>query len=584
MTPEERLEYLFAGVNELLKMDTRLNQERALKEASGKDTRSEQPCAAKAKHEQVHPEEAQPEELQPERIMHIDIQTEIVKHKEDKFEEGNSKGLKPEETDLEKITAVESNLDGPELEDLVLGDLKHVSIDPAKSRREEPNIEQSESEELIASIEDSHKDTSDKIFAPIIALSRYPYKFIKDEGLSQQIASRFFDKNQFWARSWDIYYHYTPSSLGCRPILLTPARHARRFLGEINRALSCTLQLPAEADMGMILSFDHDAYPQPIFLGTSTNREAKDRLQGRVPPPTEHYLDPWKGMGDEHRELAAAYEAMLEAACDVSKNKKKPNAAQKLQQRIEIEHRQKETLLRAQQYLGMRPAGPIDESLKYLPLNPDAVAPFAFWKGPVFVSVDVEWNERCHTQITEVGLSVLDTRKLHDMRPSSTDGVLWRRAIQSQHWRVREYSHIVNNDFVSGCPGNFLFGDSKFVGLEQLKGVVQEAFQHAAVAEKKQDESKDRHVVLVGHNLAADLEHLRRIGVSLEMMKDCLDTASLDCFMRADPQQQPVQPRSLGAVVTDLGLEPWHLHNAGNDARYSLEALVAIILGYKADH
>ncbi|RAH72420.1 uncharacterized protein BO66DRAFT_418955 [Aspergillus aculeatinus CBS 121060] len=539
MTPVQRLNYLFAREDELLKMDTRLN-----------------PQSKEAKLEGTEPENTKPESIQLGNLKHDD------EHKDDR-----SEGVESQKVSSQKHLPTESDLEGPELEELVLGELQHL-----------------DSEESTATNESLHEDPSDKTFTPIIALSRYPYKLIKDDSLSQQIASRFFDKNQFWARSWDIYYHYTPSSLGCRCILLTPARHARRLLGEINRTFKCTLQLPAERDMGLVLSFDNDAYPQPKFLGTSTNREAKDRLQARVPPPSERYLDPWKDLGDEHRELAIAYEAMLEAACDAMKSKRKTNAAQKQQQRMELEHRRKESLLRAQQYLGMRPAGTIDESLKYAPFNMDAVAPFAFWKDPIFVSVDVEWNERCSSQITEVGLSVLDMRKLHGVRPSSMDGVIWRRAIRSRHLRVREYSHLVNNEFVRGCPGDFRFGTSEFVGLENLKGVVQEAFQQVAVAEKKEDESEDRHVVLVGHSLAADLEHLRKIGVTLEMVNDRLDTAGLHCAMHADlqQQQQPMQPRSLGTVMTELGLEPWHLHNAGNDAHYALEALVASILGYKA--
>ena len=70
--------------------------------------------------------------------------------------------------------------------------------------------EQLDSEESTATNESLHEDPSDKTFTPIIALSRYPYKLIKDDSLSQQIASRFFDKNQFWARSWDMYAHSSP--------------------------------------------------------------------------------------------------------------------------------------------------------------------------------------------------------------------------------------------------------------------------------------------------------------------------------------------------------------------------------------
>lgn len=42
-----------------------------------------------------------------------------------------------------------------------------------------------------------------KSFAPIVALSRYPYKYCIREH-SQNIASAFFDAGKFWAREWDL--------------------------------------------------------------------------------------------------------------------------------------------------------------------------------------------------------------------------------------------------------------------------------------------------------------------------------------------------------------------------------------------
>lgn len=40
-------------------------------------------------------------------------------------------------------------------------------------------------------------------FCPAISLSRFPYKFIRDN-ISQSVASEFFDEGKFWERSWDL--------------------------------------------------------------------------------------------------------------------------------------------------------------------------------------------------------------------------------------------------------------------------------------------------------------------------------------------------------------------------------------------
>lgn len=40
-------------------------------------------------------------------------------------------------------------------------------------------------------------------FTPILALSKFPYKFCNQSN-SQDIASAFFDRGKFWAREWDL--------------------------------------------------------------------------------------------------------------------------------------------------------------------------------------------------------------------------------------------------------------------------------------------------------------------------------------------------------------------------------------------
>lgn len=43
----------------------------------------------------------------------------------------------------------------------------------------------------------------DGTFCPILAMSRYPYHYIRGD-LMQKVASRFFDRGQFWEREWDL--------------------------------------------------------------------------------------------------------------------------------------------------------------------------------------------------------------------------------------------------------------------------------------------------------------------------------------------------------------------------------------------
>jgi len=52
-----------------------------------------------------------------------------------------------------------------------------------------------------------------------------------------------------------------------------------------------------------------------------------------------------------------------------------------------------------------------------------------------------------------------------------------------------------------------------------------------------------------------------------------LDTAALHRVLKKESQN-----RSLANVLADLGRSRWNFHNAGNDARYTLEALVALVI------
>ncbi|KAI9928988.1 hypothetical protein MW887_001381 [Aspergillus wentii] len=420
-------------------------------------------------------------------------------------------------------------------------------------------------------------------FCPLIAVSRFPYKYIRGE-LSQQVANAFFDGGKFWDRCWDVHYIHIPPHLGVRPLLLVPAVQVRRFLAEINQTLGCELSLPTDSKLGFVVPFHDDGTPQPTFIGQCTSRDMKDELETRIPP---------------------LYPTIPET--EATWNKKKSSKSQKKQQvRIQTELEWTRCLRRTQSYLGLRapleliddqswedkPGQEGDESERPS-LDVNKPVPYPLWNEPVFISVDVESNERCHSQVTEVGISTLDTLDLVGIPPGES-GINWISRIRSRHFRVREYSHIVNREFIAGCPEHFEFGESEWVSIGALVKLTEGCFQPPyscglpmSETEGSQDgillddpefKHRPRNLVLVGHNPTADIGYLRGLGMTLfdrmgERFIDTVDTAEMFRIIKHEATQ-----RSLGHILAGLGITGWHLHNAGNDARYTMEAMVGMML------
>lgn len=92
--------------------------------------------------------------------------------------------------------------------------------------------------------------------------------------------------------------------------------------------------------------------------------------------------------------------------------------------------------------------------------EPDKFAPFLFEGDVVFISVDVEAYEKDHNKITEIGISTLDTRNLSEISPGE-GGINWRdpeKVIRARHFRISNYKHLNNSEFIDGCADRFEFG------------------------------------------------------------------------------------------------------------------------------
>lgn len=81
-------------------------------------------------------------------------------------------------------------------------------------------------------------------------------------------------------------------------------------------------------------------------------------------------------------------------------------------------------------------------------------------------------------------------------------------------------------------------------------------------------------VVLVGHDIKSDIKYLSTIGFPIDQLPGLIGNVDTQAIYRAwkDGTKSP----SLGSVLVDLDIRYKNLHNAGNDAVYTLRAMVAI--------
>lgn len=217
-----------------------------------------------------------------------------------------------------------------------------------------------------------------------------------------------------------------------------------------------------------------------------------------------------------------------------------------------------------------------NEALRIPPIDPEQRPPYPFDSSVVFIAVDVEAYERNQNQITEIGISTLDVNDLAGVPPGN-DGKDWLSKIRSRHFRITENSHIRNHEFVNGCPERFEFGTSEFITLQDAPAVIASSFRPPYSGPPngtKEDLAAKRNIILVGHDTSMDINYLQKLGynpLNLSNMLEVLDTAALYRAWKHD-----VQPRALGRILYDFDMPAWNLHNAGNDAFYTIQALLAI--------
>jgi hypothetical protein len=305
------------------------------------------------------------------------------------------------------------------------------------------------------------------------------------------------------------------------------------------------------------------------------------------------------------------------------KGKKAASKGKAKQERIEKQHSWSHGIKRVQRYLGLRELrhgeleaikagleksglqwGDYDAAVKAtaakLPpttfFQPGQLIQFQQEESVIFVCIDVEAYERDAKIITEVGIATLDTLDIAHVVPGE-GGTNWRSCIRARHFIIKEHQHYQNSEFVTGCPDKFEFGwvaeaetwwrrylhvyrASEVISIKDAPRIIASCFKHPFSKSEEatfgHDEHPKRNIVLVGHDVGSDIRFLQTIGYDVTNLSTLLETADTAFMWRYLKRES--NPRQLGMILLELGIVGWHLHNAGNDAVYTLQAMVAIAI------
>ena len=392
-----------------------------------------------------------------------------------------------------------------------------------------------------------------------------------------------------------------------KPLLLIPREEVLDLFKEIYTNLRIPAKFPdVTRHPGFDIEFEEEGSPRPRYLGRLTDHMSLLDLEAEIPEPG---MEPGEPQVLEDRTFPA-FRRKMEAAIQAGKNRQKNAKSKKKQDRVIQKRGWCAQLKRAQCYLGIRPRGiaskedfhnnpnhTYEESraaqaayekaagLKLPTLVATSPAPYPFDNDVVFVCVDVESYERDHKKITEIGISTLDTLDLLNTPPGE-GGVEWMKKIRARHFRIAEYAHLQNTEFINGCADRFeeKFGKSEWISINEAPQVIASCFRHpfstpGQYASYPSDvrmvgrygcgsqyvppvnkDAPKRNIVLVGHEISGDIQYLRNIGYDVSNLSNLLEAIDTTDLFRAMKHGQ--NPTSLGSVLLDLELIGWNLHNA----------------------
>jgi hypothetical protein len=182
-------------------------------------------------------------------------------------------------------------------------------------------------------------------------------------------------------------------------------------------------------------------------------------------------------------------------------------------------------------------------------------------RDAVFVSFDLEPLKPGEPDISQMGISILDTRCLSLDISKSTGSLLTRH-------------FVIGGQKRGGQKGfrrqgmKFYFGTSEYLADDKVNEVI---LKQLYIRDKIESQGY-RNIILVGHGLRSDLAVLRKRGIFIEEIPTIIakfDTTYLAIEVLGIKS-------SLDHLLKILDCPHENMHIAGNEANYTLRALLLL--------
>ncbi|KAI2630800.1 hypothetical protein GGR54DRAFT_170867 [Hypoxylon sp. NC1633] len=401
-------------------------------------------------------------------------------------------------------------------------------------------------------------------FCPWKLIRVYPHNYVNEPN-KEQVAG-FFRETLFKDRTWDFFCLLDPGKNGRDPLLLVPTSQFVKYIANVNIQLNARLAVPKHKEANRFFAtFGEFDTPLPRFLGRADSFDTVEALKLQTGRITRCDLD---RLSTATLQIYQKKMDELYDSCKSKKSKRDTEAARL--KRIERFKGYGRMAKRVQRYLGLREETNYmyQSSSKSSASNWNVSMPVPFEvNNPVrFVCVDIEaWEKERHV-VTEIGFAVLDTKDIMRVAPGN-DGHNWFPLVKSYHLRIWEHAEKVNRLYVRGCPDRFDFGESEFVNLKNIGKEID-----AIIGDYESGDATP--VIMVGHDIRQDLKYLQQVGYNIWRVRhfsDEVDTKSMFQRLTRSPNG-----RGLAMVCEELGIPGRNFHNAGNDATYTLRAMIVM--------
>jgi hypothetical protein len=199
----------------------------------------------------------------------------------------------------------------------------------------------------------------------------------------------------------------------------------------------------------------------------------------------------------------------------------------------------------------------------------------------VLVSIDLEVSRQERSKpgaplVREFGIATLDTRHLRRLAsPFPASKIISTLQFSTSH-ASEDFNDCDFTDYKE-CA----FAETVFVPQADLPTTITESLRI------KDDTSPDsrtlRNIVIIGQSVKTDLKIFQRLGVNVHEVAPVLAILDTDLVARnlfGVNSSTPMASFKLSAILTDLQCpyEISELHNAGNDATFTLHAMLMLVI------